>query len=624
MARNGRDARNREANPTEKFWYKTIETWRNKAVFHRQNYERMAQGYRTMYYPRGEQGSAGALAFDDAVTVESNYLYAFADTLVANITPPNPTVTITANRNILKKPAEFREALINRIFEMEKFSEKLWKISTRASVWPRAFLKVVWSGTRKRPIFRVINPHYIFYDVAAEDWDDLRYICEVSVLTKEDFKARLKKRGKAGGFYRANAIEDVEFGKYPDWVEPEDDWADNPRIKEEREVNMARDGYEWTVVFELYDFKAQKFYHFADGVQKPLMTSELPYKHLPNPYMIHSFNDNLKDLGGMSDAELIYPTVERLNEMQSLEMWHCKASIPAIVIHEGLVDDPDAFSDALEAIDGPGQMLPINAKAKVGIDQVLGQTPVPTLPIEWDRSTQRLEELIEFVLGMPAYARGQVGQSDVATELALSDTATRTRNARRQKQVYNLISWTAKAVVGLFQEFMDEDMHIPMRLLDGEDEQMITAELLAFGEKTEDPWSYDYAANPYNASEQNDVVQLKQLETFLPILVQAASVGQVDIRELVKKLLDLLHMRELLTKDPPPPPAQGAEQLDQMGQVDAAMMQGGGVPMAPGVPGPAAPALLGNQVGVGTGAQAIPGGLEGGNQPGAGGGRGLL
>lgn len=603
----------KEATPTEKFWFKTITSWKNKAKSERQDLEKMSQAYRTMYYPR-EEGANGALAFDDGLSVESNYYFAFADTLVAQVVPPNPQVTIAASRKALEDPAKYREGLVNKVFNKEKLSAKIWKLCTRATVWPRCFIKAVWSETRKRPIFRVINPHYIFYDMNAEDYEDIRYIIEVTPITKADFNKRLKKQGKSGGFYRKGAEEEVEFGKWPDWLEPDNDWADRPRIAEEKEINIVRDEYEWTVIYEIYDLRAKKFYHYAEGVEAPLLTDDLPYQYLANPYFQLSFNDNLKDLGGMSDAELIYPTVERLNEMQSLEIWHCKASIPAAVIHEGLVDDPEAFTDAYEQIDGPGQAISLNAKSRVSINDVLGQTPVPQLPIEWERSQQRLESIIEFVLGLPAYQRGSVGQSDVATELALTDSATKTRNARRQKQVYNVIEWASRAAIGLFHEFMDDELQIPIRIADDLDETMVTREMLNFPENSpDDPWAYDYESHPYNASELNDVVRLKQFEAFMPILLQAAEAGIIDMRELMKKLLELLHLPDLLA----PPQPEGAAMGGMPGMAPGAAGAGAGA--SPGMPSAAQPPMIGGEVMVGSGAQAVPGGLEGGAQPGGGG-----
>jgi hypothetical protein len=107
-----------------------------------------------------------------------------------------------------------------------------------------------------------------------------------------------------------------------------------------------------------------------------------------------------------------------------------------------LVDNIEDFMDAMEMADGPGMVIPLAANPGIGVNEVLGVTPMPTLPAEFGRSRNTIENNIQFTLGLPSYARGEVGQSDVATELALTDTATRTRNARRQKMIYNVIEWS--------------------------------------------------------------------------------------------------------------------------------------------------------------------------------------
>ena len=593
-----------KATSQEKFWANTIDSWKPKSKNERDRLERHAMSYRSKHWKT--QGPVE----DDDTTVETNMFYAFADTMIANIVPLNPAVTVVANRDQNAEAASLREALINTVFDREGLTEKLWKVGTRATVWPRAWMKAVWSEQRKRPILRVINPHYVWYDATAEDYEDCRYIIEVTPLSKAEFEARMRKSGKKGGWYRPDALDDrsVTFGKWPDWLEPNEE----DRGSDETSASaIVRGEYEWTVVYEVYDFRGRKFYHYADGCDRPLFCGDLPYEFLPNPYLLVTFNDNLQDLGGMSDSDLIYSLVERQNTMDSLEMAHTRTSIPSTVVHGGLLDDPDAFMDAYEEVDGPGQVIIMNAKPGIGIGQVLGQTPSPQLPVEWGRVQSRLEKNIEFTLGLPSYARGELGQSDVATELALSDTATRTRNARRQKVIYRAIAWCSKAIVALYQEYMPEDEEIPLRLTTTEDETTATRELLGFGKKGgDDPWAYDYKVHPFSAEEANSIVQLKQMTTYLPVYMEGMKMGHIDARAFFKKLTDLQGWPQLLTKNPPPqggvPPGMP---LQQPGAPKGGLGQG----MPPAMMGPA----MGGQVEVGTGAQAVPFGLEGGAQPGA-------
>ena len=595
-----------KGTPQDQFWGRAIDGWKNKAKHERAAWNKLAAMYRTMANPRGE-GQNG-LDIEDALNVESNWIFAFADTLAANVVPTNPAVTIKANRAKNDDQAKLRTHLVNTLFDKEGMQRKLWQMTTRASVWPRCFLKCVWQHDLDRPILRVIKPHNIFFDITAETEADMKYIIEVTVITRKEFESRLKKRGKKG-WYRADAAEDVDFGNWPKWLEPDDEYA--ARGSTDTEVSLVRDSYEWTVIYEVYDLVGKNFYHYADGVPRSLTgTLELPYKFISNPYKMLTFNDNLQDLGGMSDAELIAPNVERINEMDTLQMTHLKTTIPSSVIHSGLLDDPGDFLDAFLTVDGPGQPIELRARPNVKITDVLGVTPMPSMPVEWAAARRDLESTIQFVVGLPSYARGEVGQSDVATELALTDTATRTRNARRQKAVYDVMEWTAGAILALYQQFMDPESEIPVRVMDTEDEKLLTKELLQFGDDADDTWGWDYKAHPYTAAEQNEIVQLKQLEQLLPTLQLGIESGAIDGRKFFKKMLELLHMPEILA-DAPPAQAAMPQQPGMPPGPGGAGPGGEGVPMAPGA---AQAPMQGGEVMAGSGAQAVPGGLEGGRQ----------
>jgi len=545
---------------------------------------------------------------DESITFENNWLFAFADTMIANIIPTNPECTIKHRRAELEKAAKFRELLVNDLLYKEKTHSKLWKLGTRATIFPRAFMKCVWSETKGRPILRVINPEFIFFDAMSEDWEDIRYICEVTVLTRGEFEKRVKKRGKKDGVYRSDSQEDATFGPYPNWLLDEDS-------DEEDDHNIVREGFDWITIYEYYDLVSREFFHYMEDSQRPLMSAKLPYTKLPNPYTMLSFNDNLKDLGGLSDAELVFPTIERLNEMSSLELWHNKSSIPVTIIHSGLVDDPAEFEDAMESVDGPGQIITIAAKPKVSVNDVMGTTPMPNLPVEWQNTKASLREQIEFVLGIASYQRGGLGQSDVATELALADTAIRTRNSRRQKVIYDCVAWLAKAIVALYSEFMPEDSEIPVKL--GVDDKVaaLNREDLMFNRK-EDPFDYDYEARPFNAQEGNSVVQLKTLTEFIPVFTQnPATAANIDQRKLVEKLLDLLQMPNLLTDNPPGPPPGEMPPGGGMPGMPGMPAAGGGMP-AQGVPPELQALMQGGEVEAGDGSQAITGNMEGGMQVG--------
>lgn len=594
-----------KASPKDVFWQSVFSAHKNKGKAQRAEWNELTRMYRGSHMPK-EAEERNGLVEDDGTRVPSSYAYAFADTLAANVVPTNPAVTIKSNRKALDDAAKFRTYLTNAVFRKERFGEKLWAITTRSAIWGRAWMKATWSRGAERPIFRVIDPHYIWADLDAECEEDMRYIIEVAVLTKGEFSERVKRKGsRKTQFYRSDSLEEVTFGQYPDWISPESDITGETSTPDE---DVVRESYQYCVIFEVYDFKEKRFMHYADGVMRPLFEGDLPYTNLSNPFKMLTFNDNLSDLGGLADAGLIKAQIKRLEEYDSLEVTHVKSSIPNLVVHEGLVDNIEDFMDSMELADGPGMIIPLAANPGIGVDQVLGVTPMPTLPIEWSRSRDIIESNIQFTVGLPSYARGEVGQSDVATELALTDTATRTRNARRQKMIYNLIEWGARAVIGLYHQWFPEDQLLPMRITDGLQEEQVTASMIGFMED-DDPWAWDYSAHPYTAAEQNEIVQLKQMEAYLPVLLGNPAVDQ---RKLVERLLELLHAPDLLAPPQPPPAPMAPPEGGAPGAPSPDMAAGAGMP-------PEMMAMAqGGEVLSGAGEQSVPAGLEGGAQPGGG------
>ena len=590
-------AEKKEPRPSDVFRIKVIKGHQAKTEAHRDTWDEAVRAYRSQFYRQGGIKDDA----DDLLVVENNWLFGFTETLVANICPSNPQVTITHRRPELKNAAEYRQALVNDFFIRDKLYQKLWKGSGRAVIYPRVFFKVAWSKRKERPVLRVLTPEYVFFDDTAEEWEDCRYLVEVVPMTRAEFEQRTK--NKKG--YRSDAAESASYGAYPGWLKTE-----GPS-KTEHEI--AAENFEWIIVYEFYDFVEKKLFHYLADDPDPLFEGDLPYFYLENNFYMLSYNDNLQDMGGVSDAQLVLPTIRALNEMTTLQLWHNQASIPKVIVNEALCEDPDAFWSALQNVTGPGDGIGVRFRNNASINQVMGNTPVPSLPINWESSKADLREVVEFILGIASYQRGGLGQSDVATELALSDTAIRTRNARRQKAIYGVLEWLAEAVIALYMQYLPEDTEIPLRLGIDDDVALVGREGLGMrprlrqGEqlKQPDPFGYDYTARPYNAQEQNSIAQLKMLTNYAQLLFQDPN---VDKRKLIERLLELIHMEGVLT-DP--------EEM-QAAMAPAGIPMEGGQEVPPGVTPDMAGPLQGGQVNVGSGAQAVEAGLEGGPQPGGG------
>ena len=326
--------------------------------------------------------------------------------------------------------------------------------------------------------------------------------------------------------------------------------------------------------------------------------------------MLLAFNNNMTDLGGLSDVKLVQSLQERLNEIDTLELWHAHTSTPVMMVNTSLADNPEDILSALQDANQPGSMIQVQGKANAPLRDIIGATPVPQFSPSFSEMRSRCNNVIEFILGIPQYSRGVVGVADVATEVALADTATRTRNGRRIKMVEDAITSLSERVIGLYEEYLDADSKLPIRLTDSQEVLDVSRETLRLRpqrDPAEEPLDFDYDALPYSPTENHKLIQLQKFQQYFPILMQSPN---VDKDKLIIKLLDLLQMRDVLTEGPPPTPAP---------------MPGMAPPMAPGLPPEAAqaPGMGGPVEGVNIGAGELPPGTEPAQAPLPAGGPGL-
>lgn len=610
------------------FAYAQIERHKSDMTSVRATWTRYKAAFRGRYYERAHEAAVqdgGALIDqNEDITLESGsaILYGFVDTMLANVIPSNPAVDIHPLRAGLESQAEDRRQLLERVFDEVDVQSILWHAAALTSVCGRSFVKCVWDSKKQMPKLRVIDPSAVFADLGAESWEDVRYVAEATVVTRGELMRRIKRKGVAadrneseGRYYPHDLdVKKIRFGKYPGWLTETE--SEDAGLKDAAEI--ARAGMEWVTVYEYYDFVAKKLYHFADGCPEPLWCDDLPYKRAENPYYLMTFASNLKDLGGLGDAELVYPHLERMNELSTMRMHHAKLSIPDVFYDPESLQDPAAFREIMERPKMPGSMIPMRMRSDRRLSDAIQVRPAPTLTIDFDSAMFDARGAAEFSLGMPAYERGGLGKSDVATELALVDEGYDTRNSRRQKVIYKALEWIAKTCISHLHEFFPEDVRIPVMPTAGEKgaARFVTRESLGLQVEGDSAWTFDYACRPFDATEINSSTLLKQLQTFLDVLMNHPNIDQTV---LAKQLADLIHMPELFqeAQQPPMDPAAmgGPPAGGPMGGPPVDPSVGvGAIPDAPGM-GPNAGvqgALVGGQVLAGGGAGMIETGMEGG------------
>lgn len=568
-----------------------IEKHRSLAESERHQIDEYLSWYSSDFWSSEAAATAGALPYGQVVTpdddsdlsMETNYLFAFIDTMIANVCPQNPQVTINAKIEDVSDFAKANQNLINDTIRSVCLYDLLWEGCSWAGIAGRGIFKTVWDFEKKRPAVHVIDPRAFFYDFSRR-YEYARYVCEVVPITEAEWKARLK---RGSGFkYNKDAAERVVPSGYPRWL----DEASARLGSSSRDA--AKEHFRWVLIYEFYDLVSNKYYHFGDGSKEPLLVTDLPFKYKKNPYTLLVFNKNMRNNSGLSDAKLIAPQQRRLNELDSLELRHAHTSVPITVANTAYMDDPEEFISAINSDNGPNDIITFRSSNPVPIESILGSTRAPSLSPSFDKMRERLVSQIEFTLGIPQYSRGVVGASDVATELALADTATRTRNGRRIAIVSAAVREIAVAIGALWQQHMGSSPVAVRVDPDGKAYRQIDATDLGYvigyepGGKpiinTYALWDdsvFEIEVVAYSPSENHRLVQLNKAQTFMPVLLQHPNVNQ---KKLVHRLLDMLGFEDMFTEAPPaPPPGQPQPGQPQPGAdlqagTPASMLGGGG------------------------------------------------
>lgn len=545
-----------------------VSSWLTKGARERQDWDKWHSWYLGNWSEGVDRDGEGDDDDEGGSSLETNLPFEFVDTMVANVCPSNPMTTITGKGGKYKEPAKVREQLVNDTLRQDKMAAKGWDLATFTAICGRGVSKTVWNSKKGRPQTYLVDPRFFFYDMSRE-FEDTRYCCEAIPITKDEFDLRL-----ADKKYDAVAGKDVKGGAFPEWMK---DSSGEWYVDDE-----SREVFEWVIVYEFYDFINGQLFHFIEGAEKPLLAGTLPYVYMRNPYTLTMFNKNLRSNSGLSDMKLIEKPLERMNELDTLELHHARTSVPVPIVNKNAFVDPQNAEAQLELAGQPGALAVLELHQEYrDIRQVIMYSQAPGMNPSWEKSRDRAYGIAARTLGLADYARGEYGGAKVATELALVDTASQTRNGKRVTIMQDWILEVSKRILAIWKQYLDpkRTIHVlPKRSAPVVDVDRINAAFpeikdgVPQPESFDDEWYYLFEASAYSPTANHKLIVLQKLQQFIQIL---ARLPGVDVVALTHKLLELLGLDDVKSDgaQPQAQPPPGA----QPGQP--------GTPGAPGVSG---------------------------------------
>ena len=496
--------------------------------------------------------------------VNVNYSYPFVDTMVASICPTEPAVTVNADEPGQAPAAAAREKFINWLFSKLNVYEKVWLAATKAGIFPSAYVKVVWDPARFAPNIRVLDPRFFWHDPVADDWEHVRYTVEAHVMSRQEI-------------INLGVSEDVvrrmAFNAFPNW------FHDKQHDRSSTVFQGTQDILKWILVYEVHDYSSEQptFYKFVQGMREPFIKGPAPYKYVRNCYYQLKFNNNLDDNTGLSDSQLIQRLQNELNELETLQLWSLLSSIPFMVVDKSKVENYEDFLHLVRNVRGPGEIAGVDLINGVKIDEAVTWSTTPTQSPNFAGMADRFKSNIEYILALPQYARGGVGNSDVATEVQLADNATKTRNGKRQKAIHKMIGWMAETCMELYAEYMPEETTINRFDPATKTYNKFNREVLDFPPLDDEPDpqslksifsgpSYGYGVVAHSALEQTKMVQLRLVRENWPLIQTGIQSGVFDAMKIYVFVSQLMGLDGVLTKEQGDPAVATANLLQtQMG-----------------------------------------------------------
>jgi hypothetical protein len=526
---------------------------------------------------------------DVELNEHTNYLFALVDTISASLVPLNPNMHARPE----SPDAADRALVVERLLRQDIKATRLRKVSRRCIrrtvLFGRAPAKVVWDELIQAPRVYDVKPEWLWWNFEVP-FEQSPYYIEYTTVPDEEMQRRLKRPKTPDGrrpaaIYNRKGLTGQSMKGGPHWLRTvlQSNTTRNLTDKVE-ELFSAH------VVYEIYFPREDRCVHLMPGAEVALYDGPAPYGMVPNPYAIVSFHDRLEDERGLSDAELIDSLQFRMNELSQLAMEHILRSMPWMAYDRDAVD-----KDSIEALEeaAPGDLVGVSVRQGKTVRDAFAEGPTPSLTPDFYRERSRIQEDIQLISGFPDWARGRNVRAEVATEVALQESALKTRFTQREQDVADFHAEIGNRMLLLRREMMPEDQKVWVpsverfndALTDHGDPVWLTSAHLE-GVR-------DVDVVPYDPQSYNKPMRREALKGLVGLLKNTGLDAIADMPRLMRLIIQLHEEDPSVISSGPMAPADAVA-------ADAAMATG----MTEAAPGAAAPAatpqlqgLMGGQVG---------------------------
>lgn len=487
---------------------------------------------------------------EDAVF--ANLAFEISDALASTLVPSDPELRVTPKREELGDAAAAQEGLASETFRQTDLEAVMRRNVTLAALHGYSFSKTVWKGVKNRPHILSRKAKQVFWDPSATEWDDISYIGEITTKTMSEIK-RLGNKHKTP-HYSAHAVEMARKNpSVPDWY----DTNTVEGMSAEASTKM-REMLGQRIVIEMVVMDPEGgpswLFHLLPGVKEPLLSIELPYHYVRNPYTPMTLEVPIRGLMGVSPYELVRGLGKHRNGLMTTQAAVAVAAVPRVIINTAGLKDPDKFTTDLADHTNPHDAITVELKNNVPLGDVIMQTQTSSNTGDLQGVIDGLSTRIETTTGTPSYLRAGSSGADFSSEIQFQSHDLATRSGARRKKVHDHIRALGVAVLQLYAERLGVDDEVYVRAADGEVPQTVTrelADLAMFADRNgEAPLEMDYKVQVMDAAQSSPVIRLQAVQPFLEVLMAAGAQNQVDVAALISQILRWLDLEAAIPENP--------------------------------------------------------------------------
>ncbi len=518
----------------------------------KKDFDKARRFYRGKFFTTSDSDLSGMN--QHSFLCSKNIIYAIADTAISSLLGPNPSVGAMARTPKSQDAAPSVTGLIDYVFDANKFRRKAATALIDAVLCKRGIFKTGWDAKKDIPIIRAVNPSSVFFDLTVRDTDDIRYWIEATVISFDEFKARVK-----SGQYKSELIKEVKPDRYPKWLLDEN-------VKSS--TDQVRDAFKWVTVYEYYDRERGLMQHYIKQADAVVFEDKIDYI----PYSMFSLNQSGIDCLGMSEVQLVLRQQETINDLLTHMKQITYLQVPRVMYDSGRVTEED-LNKAVEASAGSFVGVnPSNSEALRSLATLFYEMPVPAAPNGVKEFIARQEEDAAFISALAEAARGQVAGARTATEMAIIDAQLRTRLATREGHLNDALEDVAKKAFYLCKKYMKTNRLV--RIAGSTKWQELSHKDLV-------DVDVDFEIVSYNPIRRNPGMMAETLIQMLPFLSQNEN---VNVRRLTEEILSNMGLPNRILipeEDILQAKQQAAEQQQIAAQLEAQSKLGGAAGGAP-------------------------------------------